>query len=475
VENVTKLAPLRFDPEGTFGRPGVTEADLAALAPRLLEIRAEILGTDLKLFAGEGTIPPEKQPLDAGFLELPEWMLDPYLTTRKESELFQILRTAQELQTKVDRLVVLGIGGSYMGARAIIECCCDPFVNDLPAGERGGRPRIYFAGYNVDNDSTRGLLHLLRSTNRPNDPHSRWGMIVISKSGGTLETAAALRQFINAWTETYGREQLGEYLIPITGTSGKLANLADAIGCPVRFPVPEGVGGRFSVLSAVGLLPAAAMGVDVVKLLEGASAMNDHFRLASPGENTVLDYVAVNHLAERNLGCQTRILSAWSNALESTGLWYDQLLAESLGKQELGALPLTVVNTRDLHSRAQQHQEGRRDKLVNNLIVDQYRHDPLPVGRTGWNQDGLDDLAERTLPELMAAAIRGTNDAYQEVGRPTTDLHLPAANEASLGQLFQMLMLATVVEGRLLGINPYGQPGVEAYKLHMNRYLRQGS
>jgi glucose-6-phosphate isomerase len=217
------------------------------------------------------------------------------------------------------------------------------------------------------------------------------------------------------------------------------------------------------------------MGVDVVKLLEGASAMNDHFRLASPGENTVLDYVAVNHLAERNLGCQTRILSAWSNALESTGLWYDQLLAESLGKQELGALPLTVVNTRDLHSRAQQHQEGRRDKLVNNLIVDQYRHDPLPVGRTGWNQDGLDDLAERTLPELMAAAIRGTNDAYQEVGRPTTDLHLPAANEASLGQLFQMLMLATVVEGRLLGINPYGQPGVEAYKLHMNRYLRQGS
>ncbi len=470
---MTKLAPLRFCSQGTVGRPGVTAADLAALAPRLLAIREEILGTDLRLFAGEGAIPPEKQPLDAGFLELPERMLDPYLTTRQESELFQILRTAQELQSKVDRLVVLGIGGSYMGARAIIECCCDPHVNELPRGERGGRPRIYFAGYNVDNDSTRGLLHLLRATNRPDDPHSRWGMIVISKSGGTLETAVALRQFINAWVETYGAEQLGEYLIPITGTTGKLANLADSIGCRVRFPVPEGVGGRFSVLSAVGLLPAAAMGVDVVKLLEGAAAMNDHFRLAAPGENTVLDYVAVNHLAERHLGCQTRVLSVWSNALEAAGLWYDQLLAESLGKQELGALPLTVVNTRDLHSRAQQHQEGRRDKLVNNLIVDGYRHDPLAVGKTGWNEDGLDEFAERTLPELMTAAIKGTNEAYQEVGRPTTNLHLPLANEAALGQLFQMLMLATVVEGRLLGINPYGQPGVEAYKLHMQRFLRQ--
>lgn len=471
---MTTLAPLRFDPQGTVGRKGVTAAELAAIAPRLVAIREEILQTDLRLFAGEGSIPAEKQPLDAGFTDLPERMLDPYMTERRGSELFQILRTAQELQGKVDRLVVLGIGGSYMGARAIIECCCDPHINELPAGERGGRPKIYFAGYNVDNDSTRGLLHLLRATNRPGDPHSRWGMIVISKSGGTLETAVALRQFINAWVETYGSDQLGEFLIPITGTTGKLANLADAIGCQTRFPVPEGVGGRFSVLSAVGLLPAACMGVDVVKLLEGAAAMNDHFRLASPSSNVVLDYVAVNHLAEVNLGCRTRILSAWSNALESTGLWYDQLLAESLGKQELGALPLTVVNTRDLHSRAQQHQEGRRDKIVNNLIVDGYRHDPLPVGKTGWNQDGLDDLAQRTMPELMAAAIRGTNDAYREVDRPTTDIHLPLANEYSLAQLFQMLMLATVVEGRLMGINPYGQPGVEAYKLHMNRYLRQG-
>ena len=469
---MTSVVPLRFDAAGLVGVPGgIEQAELESLGGRMSAIREEILNDDLALFAGKGTIPPEKEPLDAGFIELPERLLDAYQTDRKSSELFRLLKTAKLLQGRVDRVVVLGIGGSYMGARAIIETCCDPYINELPAGERGGRPKLFFAGFNVDNDSTRGLLHMLRTTNKPNDPLSRWAIVVVSKSGGTLETAVALRQFINAWVDSFGPEQLGELLIPVTGQTGKLASLADAIGCKERFPVPDGVGGRFSVLSAVGLLPAAIMGADVVKLLEGAAAMNDHFRLNAPGNNTVLDFVAANHLAETKLGCRTRVLSVWSNVLESLGLWYDQLLAESLGKQELGALPLTVVNTRDLHSRAQQHQAGRRDKLINNLIVDQSRHDPLPVGRTGWNQDGLDELADRTMPELMSAAIKGTNAAYSEDGRFSTDLHLPMADEAALGQLFQMLMLATVVEGRLIGVNPYGQPGVENYKKHMAKYL----
>lgn len=470
---MTELPPIRFDDSGVCGPGGLANSERDSLLQRLDLVRRELWQVDLPLFHSGAEIPKEKVPLDAGFFDLPERLLDAYLTDRRQSELYRILRTAQDLQSRADRVVVLGIGGSYMGSRAIIECCCDPWINDLPAGERGGRPRIYFAGNNVDNDATRGLLHLLKATNRLGDPQSRWAIIVVSKSGGTLETAVALRQFINAWIESFDRTQLGEFLIPITGETGKLAELATAIGCRERFPVPDGVGGRFSVLSAVGLLPAAVMGVDIVKLLEGAAQMNDQFRLAPPAQNTVLNYVAVNHLAETRLGCQTRVLSAWSNALESTGLWYDQLLAESLGKQELGALPLTVVNTRDLHSRAQQHQEGRRDKLINNLIVDHYRHDPLPVGKTGWNQDGLDDYSSKTLPELMSAALRGTNAAYQAAGRWTTDLHLPLANEASLGQLFQMLMLATVLEGRWLGINPYGQPGVEEYKRHMQKFLRQ--
>jgi glucose-6-phosphate isomerase len=148
-------------------------------------------------------------------------------------------------------------------------------------------------------------------------------------------------------------------------------------------------------------------------------------------------------------------------------------LAESLGKHERGATPLTVVNTRDLHSRGQQHQQGRRDKLITNLIVDRARRDSLKVGRSEFDQDQLNSLADKSLCDIMAAAIAGTNQAYFEDKRPTADLHLPRLDEGSLGQFFQMMMLATVVEGRLIGINPYGQPGVEAYKKHMNANLRK--
>ena len=148
-------------------------------------------------------------------------------------------------------------------------------------------------------------------------------------------------------------------------------------------------------------------------------------------------------------------------------------MAESLGKAERGALPLTCLNSRDLHSRAQQHQEGARDKVMNNVVLDSWRCDSLPIGHSDWDEDHLNELSHKTLPEIMSAAIEGTNQAYREDLRPTTTLHLPAADEASVGQFFQMMMLATVVEGRLIGINPYGQPGVEKYKTNMNRLLRE--
>ena len=344
----------------------------------------------------------------------------------------------------------------------------------IPACRGGGRPRMYFEGNNVDNDWSQGLLHFLQvdSANQTG-PEGKWGIIVISKSGGTLETAAAFRQFLAALEQAVGRDNLPEYVVPVTGKTGRLASLADEIGCRDRFIVPDGVGGRFSVLSPVGLLPGAVLGVDIVKMLEGATAMNTHFRSAPYGENVVMDYVSVNHLLEHEQGVDIRVLSVWSKSLEAAGFWYDQLLAESLGKNQLGALPLTVVNSRDLHSRAQQHQEGIRDKVMNNVIVDSWRNDPLPIGHSDRDQDQLNELADRTLPDIMTAAIRGTNQAYHDDSRPTTDIHLPAANEPSLGQFFQMMMLATVLEGRLLGINPYGQPGVEKYKMNMNRLLRE--
>jgi glucose-6-phosphate isomerase len=213
------------------------------------------------------------------------------------------------------------------------------------------------------------------------------------------------------------------------------------------------------------------MGLDVEQLLQGASDMTETCRSAPLGENPVLDYVAVCHLSETELGLTTRILSTWGSRLEALGLWYDQLLAESLGKEEQGALPLTVVNTRDLHSRGQQHQEGVRDKLITNLLVDSPSTSPIALPEFAGDEDQLNQHAGKTVPRMLKAAFDGTNQAYAEVHRPTADLILPKLDEYALGQILQMLMLATVVEGRLIGINPYGQPGVEAYKKNMTAIL----
>jgi glucose-6-phosphate isomerase len=187
----------------------------------------------------------------------------------------------------------------------------------------------------------------------------------------------------------------------------------------------------------------------------------------------ILQYVGVCHLLETKRQVILRVLSVWAKALESFGLWYDQLLAESLGKQERGATPLTTVNTRDLHSRHQQHEEGRRDKLFTNVILESWRCDALPVGHSDMDQDKLNEFRDNTLPDLMAAAIAGTNEALREAGRPTADIRLHQLRESTLGQLLQMMMIATVVEGRLIGVNPYGQPGVEGYKRNMMKRLRK--
>jgi glucose-6-phosphate isomerase len=237
--------------------------------------------------------------------------------------------------------------------------------------------------------------------------------------------------------------------------------------------VPDGVGGRFSVLSAVGLVPAAVMGLDVVRLLEGGVAMTEHFRKSPPADNIVLRYVGICHLLEKLRGATIRVLAQWGSALAGVGDWYDQLLAESLAKSELGATPLSIINTRDLHSRGQQQQQGRRDKLVTNLIVDAVRREKLLVGSSDMDEDQLNVSADKSLADLMTAAWAGMKQAYREDGRPTADLHLPRLDEAALGQLFQMMMLATAVEGQLIGVNPYGQPGVEAFKKHMNELLRK--
>lgn len=449
---------------------------LERLAEELESARQQVLEELILEHYGRktGEQPPSEGPLDPGFIDLPDVLLEEYRGNGSQSELGRMKAAAGWLQENVDRVVLLGIGGSYMGSRALFEALCHPYHNQRTRGERGRVPRLYFAGNNLDNDRLFDLLDLINQPGAsPESVDDRWAVVVVSKSGGTLETAAALRIVLRDAGHFYaGHEDLlKKVVVPVTGAKGKLRRLAEARGYEQVFTIPDDVGGRFSIFTPVGLLPAAVLGLDVVRLLEGAAAMNRRFREQPVGQNPVLDYAGVAHLLERDRGATVRVLATWSAALEAVGFWYDQLLSESLGKQERGATPITAVNTRDLHSRGQQHQEGRRDKLITNLLVAECRRTPVQLGHSDGDEDDLNRFEKAEIPDLLEAAVRGTNRAYRDAARPTADIVLPWLDEFSLGQLFQMLMLATVVEGRLVGINPYGQPGVEAYKKNMMAIL----
>ncbi len=448
--------------------------ELRDLMPRLLQVRSQVAAErELR------QIPPELEPLEAGFIDLPQKYLDQHRRQGEVSTLGQVLKQTARLAGEVDRVVILGTGGSSTGARALFEALRPVYHNELPPDARLGVPRIYFAGDNIDNDAMTELLDLLQTTCvDPDIRDERWGMIVISRSGLTLETAVSFRVLRKEMTDYYTRHspRLKQMVIPITGPSGRLREWCKAEGFAEDdiFTIPYNVGGRYSVFTPAGLVPAAVMGLDVRALLLGAAAMTRRF-LEEPFErNPALQYAAVNYLIHAQHQKSIRILSVWSRKLAALGHWYEQLLSESLGKASQGVTPVTCVQTRDLHIRGQEHQEGARDKVINNMVIKSTKTPPISVGMADNDKDDLNQFSRKSLPDFMDAAYRGTNLAYDECARPTADIILPTLSEHTLGQLLQMLMLATVVEGRLKGINPYGQPGVEVYRRNMRAILKEG-
>lgn len=458
---------VRFDASrlGEWG-DGLGDAGQAHERARLEAARDEVFADLVRLDAGE-EIPPEHQPLDARFLSLPDRLLGEFAREGAVSELARIQVAADAIASEVDRFIVIGIGGSYMGARALFEALCRPLHNEHSRARRNERPRLYFAGNNVDSDALEDLLDLVSG-----DPDGHgFGAVAISKSGGTLEPAASLRRILQALRKRSSDQEIARRLMLVTGERSRLSQIGGELGCRHVFPVPDAVGGRYSVLSAVGLLPAAVLGLDVHALLEGARDLTERVRTAPAGDNPALDWIGCAHRLEAEQGIHTRVMCSWGGRLEAFGLWYDQLLSESLGKGEQGATPITAVATRDLHSRGQQHQDGRRDKLITNLIVEQPSLPAAPIGPGAGDLDGLDALSDLALADVLEAALDGTNRAYAQANRPTVDLRVPELNAYTLGQLFQLAMIATAIEGRLIGVNPYGQPGVEDYKREMGRAL----
>lgn len=445
---------------------------LDAIKPVAMAVRSRVAAErDLQ------NVPVKDQPLQPGFIDLPQKLLDGFRRKQESSELGRVIRIANGVKEYFDRVVVLGAGGSYLGARALFEALCHRYHNEMPSKLRMGKPRFYFEGNSLDNDSLQEFFELLDNTCvDPDLPEERWAIVVISKSGQTMETAAAYRAVKAEAARYYGpkSELYRHAIVPITGASSKLRDLCRAEGWSDDqvLTIPDDVGSRYSVFTPVGLLPAAVMGLDVRAMLLGAAAMTKRFLEEPFDRNPVLQYAAVNYLMTEELKKPTRVMATWSKKLESVGRWYDQLLAESLGKLGRGATPLTAVHSRDLHSRGQQLQDGMRDKVINNLIVRQHKHPPVMVGMADHNEDDLNQFSRRGFPDLQDAAFKGTTEACEHAARPTADLVIPTLNEHAIGQLMQMLMLATVVEGRLMGLNPYGQPGVEAYEQSVARILK---
>ena len=421
--------------------------------------------------------PAEYLPLEPGFINLPQDLLDAYRRKQDASDLGKCISLAARLRDDADRVVFLGAGGSYLGARALFAALRSSHHNELPPEARLGVPRVYFDGHSTDTDTLQELLDLLQITCvDPERREERWAVVTLTKSGTSIEPGIALRVFRREATEYYGLRSpwLTRLFAGVTGPSTKMRELflAQGLGEDGVLTVPENVGGRFSVFTPAGLLPAAVMGLDVRALLLGAAAMTKRFLEEPVERNPVLQLAGTHYLMQEEHEKPIRVLSVWSNKLAGVGAWYEHLVAESLGKQGRGPTPLTVVQPGDLHTRQQLHQDGPRDRVITNLFVKSPQSVPIVMGMADHNEDGLNTYNRKSMAELTRAALEAVNQGMYEVGRPTCDIALPGLSEHAMGQLLQMLMLATIVEGRLMGINPYSAPSAEGYRRTMDKILK---
>lgn len=371
------------------------------------------------------------------------------------TEFKRIKAAAKKIQKQSEVLVVVGIGGSYLGAKAAIEFCQHSFYNNLPKKKRR-LPEVYFAGTNISGTYLTHLLEVIGDRD--------FSVNVISKSGTTTEPAIAFRIFRQKLEEKYGKAGARERIYATTDQSrGALKTLATREGYET-FVVPDNVGGRFSVLTAVGLLPIAVAGIDVDALMRGAADGLKLYKKPFP-ENDCYRYAAVRNILHRK-GKDIELLVNYEPRCHYIAEWWKQLYGESEGKDGKGIFPASVDFTSDLHSMGQYIQDGRRSLFETVLEIEKPEAD-LILFKTDDDLDGLNYLAGKTLDFINKKAAEGTRMAHTDGGVPNLAIRIPEATPYYLGQLFFFFEKACAVSGYLLGVNPFDQPGVEAYKKNM--------
>lgn len=379
------------------------------------------------------------------------------LPVEYDKEEFQRIKMAAEkIQNDSDVLLVIGIGGSYLGARAAIEFLSHSFYNVLPKGKRK-TPEIYFAGNSISSKYIHDLKDVLEGKD--------FSVNIISKSGTTTEPAIAFRVFKDMLIEKYGREEANKRIYATTDKArGALKNLADEEGYE-SFVVPDDVGGRFSVLTAVGLLPIAVSGADIDKLMEGAEAARMEALEAPYESNGALQYAAVRNILLRK-GKTVEIVANYEPSLHYVSEWWKQLFGESEGKDQRGIFPAAVDLTTDLHSMGQFIQDGARIMFETVLELEESSAEIL-LKEEAVDTDGMNYLAGKSVDFVNKSAMNGTILAHTDGNVPNLMVRIPGQDEYSLGQLFYFFEYACGVSGYILGVNPFNQPGVESYKKNM--------
>ena len=373
-----------------------------------------------------------------------------------KEEFDRILKAAEKIKSDSDVLVVIGIGGSYLGARAAIEFLGHSFANEVSREIRKA-PEIYFAGNSISSTYLKDLIDVIGDRD--------FSVNVISKSGTTTEPAIAFRVFKELLEKKYGKEGAAGRIYATTDKAkGALKNLATEEGYET-FVVPDDVGGRFSVLTAVGLLPIAASGADITKLMEGAAAARKDAVEKDFAENDAMKYAAVRNILLRK-GKVVEVLANYEPGLHYVSEWWKQLYGESEGKDQKGIFPASVDLTTDLHSMGQFIQDGNRIMFVTVMNVEKSREEII-INEEPVDLDGLNYLAGKNMDFVNKSAMNGTILAHTDGNVPNLRVNIPAQDEYSLGQLFYFFEFACGVSGYLLGVNPFNQPGVESYKKNM--------
>lgn len=373
-----------------------------------------------------------------------------------KEEFARIQKAADKIKNDSDVLVVIGIGGSYLGARAAIEFLRHSFYNNLPKEVRK-TPEIYYCGNSISSTYLQHLIDVIGDRD--------FSVNIISKSGTTTEPAIAFRIFKEMAEKKYGKEEAAKRIYATTDKAkGALKNLATEEGYE-SFVVPDDVGGRFSVLTAVGLLPIAVSGADITKLMEGAAAGRERALNAPFEENDAVLYAAIRNILH-NKGKSVEILANYEPSMHYVSEWWKQLYGESEGKDQKGIFPASVDLTTDLHSMGQFIQDGARIMFETVVNVGEPKA-TITIGKEPVDLDGLNYLAGKDMDFVNKSAMNGTILAHTDGQVPNVMINVPKQDEYTLGELFYFFEFAVGVSGYMLGVNPFNQPGVESYKKNM--------